>query len=195
MIRKATPNGALLFPVIRGIVDRSRRLASPFGGPALLRKYYKRVQLASPVWIVARIHPEAPQFGGWSAIFSKPVDLAVSASYNPLHLPLRPGSIHLRAEALAASAEDARNIADNFQHFVDTFHSAESSLDRHQQGSDPDVNALFDSLQARQEGDAAVLVATMPPGFLKKMLSDPPLDLPSVVAPAPSVPVPPAKQR
>ena len=34
--------------VIRGVVDRSRRLASPFGGPALLRKYYKRVQLASP---------------------------------------------------------------------------------------------------------------------------------------------------
>ncbi|HEY3619122.1 MAG TPA: hypothetical protein VGK96_20115, partial [Candidatus Sulfotelmatobacter sp.] len=34
--------------VIRGMVDRSRRLASPFGGPALLRRYYKRVQLASP---------------------------------------------------------------------------------------------------------------------------------------------------
>jgi hypothetical protein len=29
--------------VIRGIVDRSRRLASPFGGPAFLRRYYKRV--------------------------------------------------------------------------------------------------------------------------------------------------------
>ena len=40
--------------VIRGMVDRSRRLASPFGGPALLRRYYKRVQLASPVWMVAR---------------------------------------------------------------------------------------------------------------------------------------------
>src|ERR1700733_13789333 len=27
--------------VLRGIVDRSRKLASPFGGPALLRQYYK----------------------------------------------------------------------------------------------------------------------------------------------------------
>src|SRR5579864_1368892 len=30
--------------VIHGIVDRSRRLASPFGGPALLRRYYRHVQ-------------------------------------------------------------------------------------------------------------------------------------------------------
>ena len=43
--------------VIRGMVDRSRRLASPFGGPALLRRYYKRVQFASPAWLVARPRP------------------------------------------------------------------------------------------------------------------------------------------
>ena len=48
--------------VIHGMVDRSRRLASPFGGPALLRRYYKRVQLASPLWIVARVEPSAPAF-------------------------------------------------------------------------------------------------------------------------------------
>src|ERR1700690_1879284 len=38
--------------VIRGIVDRSKRLASPFGGPSLLRQYYKHVQLASLAWVV-----------------------------------------------------------------------------------------------------------------------------------------------
>src|SRR5580704_12206899 len=43
--------------VIRGIIDRSKRLASPFGGPLLLRQYYKHVQLASLVWAVARIDP------------------------------------------------------------------------------------------------------------------------------------------
>jgi len=46
--------------VIRGIVDRSKRLASPFGGPALLRQYYKHVQLASLAWVVARVDPSAP---------------------------------------------------------------------------------------------------------------------------------------
>ncbi len=66
--------------VIRGMVDRSRRLASPFGGPALLRRYYKRVQLASPIWMVARVEPSSPGFEAWSAIFPKPADLVISAS-------------------------------------------------------------------------------------------------------------------
>ncbi len=44
--------------VIRGIVDRSKRLASPFGGPSLLRQYYKHVQLAVwPGWWRALIPP------------------------------------------------------------------------------------------------------------------------------------------
>src|SRR5208282_6601925 len=66
--------------VIRGMVDRSRRLASPFGGPALLRKNYKRVQLASPVWMVAHIEPASPMFGGWKDFLPHPADLVISAS-------------------------------------------------------------------------------------------------------------------
>jgi hypothetical protein len=158
--------------VIRGMIDRSRRLASPFGGPALLRRYYKRVQLASPVWIVARIQPSAPAFGGWSSLFARPADVVISASYNPLHLPLRPGALHLRAEALTANDDDARAITDKINVFLATFHSAESSVGS--QGSDADVKALFDSLQVRQENDRTVLNATVPPGFLHKMLSESP---------------------
>ena len=45
--------------VIRGIVDRSKRLASPFGGPAMLRQYYKHVQFASLAWAVARVEPSS----------------------------------------------------------------------------------------------------------------------------------------
>ena len=41
--------------VIRGIIDRSRKLASPFGGPALLRQYYKEVPFASLGWAVFKI--------------------------------------------------------------------------------------------------------------------------------------------
>src|SRR6202051_491459 len=53
--------------VIRGMVDRSKRLASPFGGPALLRQFYHHVQFASLAWAVARLEPSALQSGGWSA--------------------------------------------------------------------------------------------------------------------------------
>jgi len=157
--------------VIRGMVDRSRRLASPFGGPALLRRYFKRVQLASPVWIVAHVQPGAPGFGGWSSVFPKPADLVVSASYNPLHLPLRTGALHLRAEAWTGSNEDARNIADKLTVFLSLFHSAEISVGS--PGSDADVKALFDSVQVRQEDSRAVLYAMVPTGVFRKALESP----------------------
>jgi len=163
--------------VIRGMIDRSRRLASPFGGPALLRRYYKRVQLASPVWAVARVEPSAPEFGGWSEVFAKPADMVISASYNPLHLPLRTGALHLRAEAWAGSAADARNITDKITVFLAMFHSAEVSVGS--AGSDADVRALLDSLQVRQEDSRAVLYATLPTSVFRKFVESPPTQLPS----------------
>jgi hypothetical protein len=153
--------------VIRGMVDRSRRLASPFGGPALLRRYYKRVQFASPVWMVAHVEPQSPEFGVWSSVFSKPADLVISASYNPLHLPLRAGVLHLRAEAEAGSAEDALNLTNKIGVFLAMFHSAEASVGS--PGTDADVKTLFDSMQVRQEDTRAVLVATVPIGVLHKL--------------------------
>ena len=172
--------------VIRGIVDRSRRLASPFGGPALLRKNYKRVQLASPVWIVAHVEPASPMFGGWKDFLPHPADVVISASYNPLHLPLHPGALHLRAEALTASNEDARSLADKATVFLSMFHSAETSVGS--PGTDADVKALFDSLQVRQEDSRAVLTATLPTGVFKKLMESPQMQ-------APGAPAPPAKPR
>jgi hypothetical protein len=157
--------------VIRGIVDRSRHLASPFGGPALLRRYYKRVQLASPIWAVARVSPSPLQFGTWSAIFPNPADVVISASYNPLHLPLRAGALHLRAEAWSANAQDAHAITDKISIFLTMFHSAETSVGS--PGSDADIKALFDSLQVRQEDSRAVLYATVPTSVFRKLLETP----------------------
>lgn len=154
--------------VIRGMVDRSRRLASPFGGPAFLRRYYKRVQLASPVWAIMRVAPEAPDFSGWKAIFPKSADLVISASYNPLHLPLRAGALHLRAEAWAGNDQDARNIADKVNVFLAMFHSAEVSVGS--PGTDADLKAMLDSLQVRQEDSRAVLYATLPTSVFRKLV-------------------------
>ncbi len=156
---------------IRGIVDRSRRLASPFGGPALLRRYYKHVAWASPVWVVARIEPSAPEFEGWSAIFTQPADLVISASYNPLHLSLHAGALHLRAEAWAATDAVARDITDRTSAFLANFHTAELSVGS--PGSDADVKTAFDSLQVRQESTRAVLSATLPTGLFRKLLESP----------------------
>jgi hypothetical protein len=154
--------------VIRAMIDRSKRLASPFGGPALLRQYYKHVQLASLAWAVARIDPAAPGAAGGGALFAKPATVVISGSYlSPLHLI--PEAIHIRAEAFTQSADNAREIADKLTAFVAITHSAEVSAGTH--GTDADVKALFDSVKVKQEGERAVLTAAMPFGFLRKMSS------------------------
>jgi len=176
--------------VIRGMVDRSRRLASPFGGPALLRRYYKRVQLASPVWMVVRVEPLARESEAWSSIFPKPADLVISASYNPLHLPLRVDALHLRAEAWAGSEEDARDIADKANVFLAMVRSAEMSVGS--SGTDADVKALFDSFHIRQEGARALLSATIPGEVLRKLGESPEQVQDLGTPPAPAQP---AKRR
>jgi hypothetical protein len=155
--------------VIQGMIDRSRRLASPFGGPSLLRQYYKQVQLASLAWVVARVDPAAPDASALSAVFTGPATIVVSASaLNPLHL--RSDAVHLRAQAFTQSAEDARSITDKVNVFVALSHAAETSVGTH--GTDPDVKAFFDSVQVKQDGNRVILNATVPPGFLHKALAD-----------------------
>lgn len=167
--------------VIRGMVDRSRRLASPFAGPAFLRKFYKRVQLASPVWLIARAEPTAPGFEGWSTVLPRSTDLVISASYNPLHLPLRSGVLHLRAEAWPGSKDEAQTIADKVTVFLTMFRNAEISVGS--PGTDADIKALFDSIVVRSEDSRAVLIATVPTGVFKK-LAESPEQLPGLTAPA-----------
>lgn len=157
--------------VIRGMIDRSRRLASPFGGPALLRKYYKQVQLASPVWMIAHVDPASPQFGGWSDFLPHPADVVVSASYNPLHLPLRTGALHVRGEAFTSGPDDARSLADKLNLFLSMFQSAETSAES--TSNDPEVKAFLDSLQVRQTGNRAELYATLPTGIFRKLAEAP----------------------
>jgi hypothetical protein len=157
--------------VIRGMIDHSRRLASPFGGPALLRQYYKHVQFASLAWAVARIDPSARNIGGWGALFGAPATVVASGTYlSPLHLNLRADAIHLRAEAFTENPEDARSIIDKVNVFVALTHTAETSLGTH--GTDPDVKSFFESLQVKQDGNRAVLNAAVPFGFLRKMLAE-----------------------
>jgi hypothetical protein len=169
--------------VIRGMLDHSRKLASPFGGPWLLRKFYRQVPLASLSFAILRVRPEMSSFGGlggWSFLFPKPAVALISARY------LR--ALHLRAEAFTDSNDDARAITEKTSAFLNLFHAAEGSVAAH--GTDQDVKAFFDSLKVEQAGDRAILTATVPSGFLKKVLSEAP---PETVAPA-LTPNPPAER-
>jgi len=164
--------------VIRGIVDRSHKLASPFGGPALLRQYYKTLPVVSktlPVlklaWFIGRIQPSS-ELGTWSMLFQKPSPLVVSAYY-PVYSP----SLHVRAEAFPGSEDDAQGLADKVSTFLNLFHAAEASVGRGV--GDPDVKAFFDSLSVERQGDRAVLTASIPPGFLRKVVAEPQPEVPA----------------
>jgi hypothetical protein len=171
--------------VIHGIVDRSRKLASPFGGPWLLRRFYRQVPLASLAFAILRVRPEISAFGGlgsWSLLFPKPAVAVISARY------LR--ALHVRAEAFTDSATDAAAIVEKTSAYLNLFHLAEGSVGA--QGTDPDVKAFFDSLKVVQAGDSAILTATVPAGFIRKALTSPEAP-PETAAPAATA-APPAEQ-
>ncbi len=164
--------------VIHGMLDRSRKLASPFGGPWLLRKFYRQVPLASLCFAILRVRPEMSSFGelgSWSLLFPQPAVAVISARY------LR--ALHLRVEAFTDSDDEARAIADKISAFLNLFHAAEGSVGV--QGTDPDVRAFFASLKVEQAGARAILTATVPPGFIKKVLTEAPPETAAPAAPAP----------
>lgn len=154
--------------VVRGMIDRYSKLAFPFGGPRLLRRYYRHVPLASLAWGILRISPTSTSNqayvlpGGFD--LSLPPDTVTVVSVRYLT------AISLRAEAFTTSEESAARIAEQLNSFLNLFHSLESSAN----GKDEDVNTFFESIQVKASGTEATLTAHLPKGFLKKMLSEPP---------------------
>ncbi len=104
--------------------------------------------------------------GTWSLLFPKPAVAVISARY------LR--ALHLRAEAFTDSDADAQAVTEKTSAFLSLFHAAEGSVGV--QGTDVDVKAFFDSLKVEQSGNRAILTATVPPGFVKKVLTEAPPD-------------------
>jgi hypothetical protein len=162
--------------VIRGIIDRSRKLASPFGGPAFLRQYYKYVPSNLPVptlaWAIVRVENGDRRFplanGIWSLLIPGHAVVVVSARFLT--------ALHLRAEAFTNSEDDARRVSEQVNTFLSIFHAAENSAAG---GTDPDVKQFFDSLKVEQHDDRALLTANLSPGFVKKVFTEPP----AIIAP------------
>lgn len=157
--------------VIHGIVDRARAAAMPFQGPAVVGEYYRKVPLGSLVWAIARIPAGGNPVGSLSLpggmdIQMIPAGSTVVASARYL------GSIHARADVYTPSDADAKKLAEQASTFLTLFRSVE--VNTQAGGNDPDVKAAFDSLKAEQDGSRATLRATIPVGFFKKLLSEPP---------------------
>ena len=171
--------------VIRGIIDRSRKLASPFGGPALLRKYYKYIPLANRyvpyaglAWAIFPVEPASdlsPRTPSLSFLFSKPAVIVASARAFQ--------GLHVRSEAFTASEDDAKQTAERVNTFLAVFRSAQNSSG--EKGPDPDVKQFFDSLDLKQSGQRVLLTANAPISFIRKALAP---------TPGESIPAPPAEK-
>jgi hypothetical protein len=172
--------------IIRGIIDRSRKLASPFGGPALLRRYYKRVPFGSLAWAIAS-NPSQLQ-GGQLTDMLLPSDYRQLLSGSVMVASARfLRAIHIRAEAYYQQEAQATRLAERLGALMAIFHSLQPTI-ASAGPSDRDVKTFFDSLKIQQDKSRVTLTATVPLDFIKKVFAEPP---PEVIAPTPEAPPPP----
>jgi len=102
--------------VIRGIIDRSRKLASPFGGPALLRQSYKHVTLTSLAWAIFKLNSANGGTSASGAPISSPATAVASVTYVPLY-----GEIHLKAEAFTRDEQAAEQLTEQVNTYLMIF--------------------------------------------------------------------------
>jgi hypothetical protein len=176
--------------VIRGIIDRSRKLASPFGGPALLRQFYKHVPLSNPLtgmtlaWAIFRV-PGPDATGGMNQalypLSSQPgTSIVGSISASPFpsvqqvdFLAVR--NIHLRAEAFTPDEQAAQQLTEQADNYLGLFRSAEISVGA--KSTDPDIQKSIESLKVEQKKDRAVLTATVPVELIRKLVAQAPAEI------------------
>jgi hypothetical protein len=162
--------------VIRGIIDRSRKLASPFGGPALLRQYYKQVPFTSLGWAIFKTSaasqsalsgrtPRSPL--DFSFLFSQPSVVVASVRYF--------GAVHFKAVAFTGSEEAAQHLTEQLGTVLAVMRAAEISSGS--QGPDPDMKQFFESLQVEQHKDCAELTANLPPALIRKLVAAAPQEV------------------
>ncbi len=159
--------------VIHGMIDKYKKIALPFSGPALVRDYYHDIPFGTLAWSIARIPPTQPGRnsglpllpGGFDLFFPPRTIIVGSVRYL--------GNVHVKAEAITTGEDEARRIVEQANAFLSIFQGLQASSQT--QGPDKDVKAFFDSLKVEQEKNSAVLTATVPEGFLKKILQEPPV--------------------
>jgi hypothetical protein len=144
--------------VIRGMIQQAHSLGVA-RGPYLVREHYKDVPLGSLAWLLARPGRNLPLPGGIEVPMPAETTWVGSLRYA--------GGIDVEAQALTANDQEAQQITENLTGLLALFHSIE--VNTQTRGADPDVKALFSSLNVKQQGNRAIITATVPISFLKKL--------------------------
>lgn len=173
---------------IHGMIDRYRASALPFGGPALVRGYYKYVPIGSLAWSILRTNTagehSSPFLPGNVSLFV-PANTTIVTSARALT------SVHVKAELFTQNEADAKKFKTQMDVFLSLFKSIEANVGAG--GNDKAVKSVFDDIKIEQSGTRASLTAVIPFDFFKKLLAETPSEVapqPQAVTPTP-VPAPP----
>jgi hypothetical protein len=179
--------------VIQGVIDRQTQFSN--GAPDLIHAFYENIPLGALAWAIARPPASTPggnvrlELPGGLGVFLPP-DTVVVASLRFL------GSVDFRAQAIATSSDAAQRVADQLSAFLALFRALQSSQAK---GNDADVKEFFNSIHVTLEGNRAEMQATVPAGFVKKLVASAPAQgmeaKPSIQPPTEPSKVPQTKQR
>jgi hypothetical protein len=134
-----------------------------------LRAYYKRVPFASLAWVIARVDPKTSLLHWGQNIVTAEVVLQNPAVIVASARLIR--AVHVRAEAITASPDEAKNLTEKLNAYLALLRFSDAETPSG--GPDADVKTFFESLKVAQDKDRAVLTATMPLGFVRKVFRDP----------------------
>jgi len=155
---------------IHQIIDNAKKTLDR-RAPELVRRYYKHVPLATIAWAIARTAPagEAGNAryvlpGGFDLFF--PSDTVIVGALRYL------GSVELVLSAFTRNAEDAQRVTDQFSAFLTVARAVETRAT----SGDPDLKTFFESISVNQYPDHAELKATVPQDFVKKIMTEPPIE-------------------
>jgi hypothetical protein len=162
--------------VVHGIIDRFKKVALPFGGPRLVRTYYPKVPLGSLLWAIARIPGSTlgqPSKSHTAPSFTLPggIEIGLPGDSDVVVSLRMLTTIHARAEFYTQSEEAARNFTEQTNTFLAVFRGIQANTASGP--GDADVKTVFDSIKITQDGDRAEVLATIPPGFLRKLVNEP----------------------
>ena len=150
---------------MHAMIDHYKEGASPAPERSLLRDYYQHVPLGSLVWAIGRYVPGQSRLPGEGPPLGTPVAATwvASARYT--------GSLHLRFEAFTAGEADGKKLHDQAAALLGMYRAFQTQATK---ANDPDVRALIDSIEVKQQQERVVFTATVPEGFIQKALAEPP---------------------
>ena len=154
---------------IHSILDRYRTAALPFSGSSLLAAHYSDVPLLSVAWGVGQIGLPLSDAGGSVQVMGMSLPLTFDATF--IASISWAGKTRLRVEEITPTDVAAKTSADSIGNILNFARAAEDGAAPGM--ADADTKALLDSAEIEHHKNRVVLTATIPTGFLRKLVNAP----------------------